>query len=654
MQKKYILISLIVLFVIFLPLINREKTDNQKPIIKQKTIEKNIDNDKEKNNNKPYSYVVKTTENYSKSNNSIKSVDSKSENIELKIYFNYNNNNNEEIKFKNVIYKKEYGILPIPEKEGYTFIGWYLDKKYTKKIDSTSIVDNKNDHTLYAYYKINSYLITFDYNYLENNLYKNLINKSLWNDNNFDIITNDKVFLNENVYKFKPNVNNFTLTYNEKINLKKDENYTFIVYIKTNNEKTLNIGFKEDLLNIKTNSSWQRFTKTFKAKDIDYNSFNFELADNFIWNKDDEIEIYGLMLHEGELNVKEYIKEYYEELGVLDDPKREGYIFGGWYTDLNFNNKISNDTIVEGANKTYYAKWIPEFYTLKINSEEGIYSDNKKAKEFKQGFGTIKELEIPKASYKITYNLNNSNAINTKNEDIVYKTFKGYVDEKNNIYSNTYIFNRNLELFASYDSSAKITLDTISKENYTCYWNTKKDGNGEKYNSNSTINIDKNMTLYGICESNIKFMRPLATGYLTSEYGYRVHPIDKTKKFHSGIDMSGPNKDVYSIAEGKVAQTGSNSSMGNYIIIHHNVNGQNYTSAYYHLDKKYVRKNQNVTQNTIIGKMGTTGASTGIHLHLTMYKGHLYNESTTMINPRDLVNFPKNMYNSWNDRTTYY
>ena len=110
--------------------------------------------------------------------------------------------------------------------------------------------------------------------------------------------------------------------------------------------------------------------------------------------------------------------------------------------------------------------------------------------------------------------------------------------------------------------------------------------------------------------------------------------------------MSGNDKSIYPILPGKVVSTGNNSSMGNYIIIHHTYNNQNYTSAYYHLEKKYVRKGQNVTQSTIIGKMGTTGASTGIHLHLTMYKGHLYNENTIMINPRDYLNFPS----KWNNK----
>lgn len=163
--------------------------------------------------------------------------------------------------------------------------------------------------------------------------------------------------------------------------------------------------------------------------------------------------------------------------------------------------------------------------------------------------------------------------------------------------------------------------------------------------------------------ASTKFWRPLIKGHVTSEYGYRTHPIYGYTKFHSGIDVSGYDYDVRSISDGKVAVVVNNGNynggMGNYIVVYHNVNGRNYTSVYMHLAATYVSQGDIVTKDTVIGKMGNTGASTAIHLHLTMYTGLLYRESATMVNPRDYVNFPTyaqkgNIYPNFYDRTTYY
>lgn len=158
--------------------------------------------------------------------------------------------------------------------------------------------------------------------------------------------------------------------------------------------------------------------------------------------------------------------------------------------------------------------------------------------------------------------------------------------------------------------------------------------------------------------ASTKFWRPLTHGHVTSEYGYRIHPIYGTKKLHTGIDLSGYDYDVKPVTDGKVAVVvnngGYNGGMGNYIVIYHNVNGRNYTSVYMHLATAYVSQGTVVTKDTTIGRMGNTGASTATHLHLTMYTGLLYQGSTSMVNPRDYINFPTEHYYKWNDRTSYY
>lgn len=562
------------------------------------------------------------------------------------IYFDYNGGN-KGVGSKNVIYQKEYGNLPIAIRDGYTFDGWYTKRDGGEKIESTTVETKKSNHTLYAHYNINNYLITYDYNYLENSLYKKTADKSLWSIDDFEVLTNDEMFLNENIYKFNLNSESELLKYNENLDLQNGKTYTFSVYIKTNNEKEMLIGFLDDPMKIKTGSTWQRFTKTFVADDKKYDSFIFDLCDNFNWNDNDTLEIYGLMLSEGNLNISSKVKKYGDYLGEPNNPTREGYIFDGWYTDLTFKEKINSDIIVE-SNKCYYAKWNIKTYTLEINAGDGEYENSNSNKKITQSFYTVKKIEKPKSNYKITYNLNNTGASNTKNEDIIDRKFKNFTDKNNKKYNNDYyVFNENNILTANYEESVNAKIDSISKNGYDCSWNTKSDGTGIKYQSASTIKVNSDITLYANCTSSNKFRKPINTGCITSEYGNRIHPIYGTKKFHSGLDMAGNDKNIYPIANGVVARTGSNSSMGNYIVIHHNINGQNYTSSYYHLELKYVKKGQTVLQNTVIGKMGQTGAATGVHLHLTMYKGHLYNEPSTMVNPRDYISFPSKLYSYW-------
>lgn len=87
--------------------------------------------------------------------------------------------------------------------------------------------------------------------------------------------------------------------------------------------------------------------------------------------------------------------------------------------------------------------------------------------------------------------------------------------------------------------------------------------------------------------------------------------------WHNGIDISctGHGSPIFAIQDGTVVAAGYSGSMGNYVYVdHHN----NYISVYMHLSKIYVSKGQNVSKGTTIGAMGSTGRSTGTHLHFTV------------------------------------
>ena len=113
---------------------------------------------------------------------------------------------------------------------------------------------------------------------------------------------------------------------------------------------------------------------------------------------------------------------------------------------------------------------------------------------------------------------------------------------------------------------------------------------------------------------------------ISSNYGYRVHPIRGEEHFHSGVDITGTSsKNVFAIQSGTVtvSATGWNSGAGTNIRIDH---GNGYSSVYMHLSKMLVKKGDKVEKGQLIGIMGCTGSCTGTHLHLTVYKnGSLMN-----------------------------
>ena len=110
----------------------------------------------------------------------------------------------------------------------------------------------------------------------------------------------------------------------------------------------------------------------------------------------------------------------------------------------------------------------------------------------------------------------------------------------------------------------------------------------------------------------------------TSPFGYRIHPIDKTSKLHSGIDLGvAQGTPVYASKDGVVEKvlndvTGSTPSSGNMVRIRHE---DGMKTDYYHMKYHSVVVNvgDEVRQGQKIGEVGSTGASTGAHLHFTIF-----------------------------------
>ena len=112
-----------------------------------------------------------------------------------------------------------------------------------------------------------------------------------------------------------------------------------------------------------------------------------------------------------------------------------------------------------------------------------------------------------------------------------------------------------------------------------------------------------------------KFIYPHSTPYpISSGFGMREHPVTGGQKMHNGIDFSAPGgANILAVADGQVSFAGDMGGCGNAVEINHS---GGYLSKYCHALKVLVQKGQSVKAGTPIALVGTTGTSTGNHLHL--------------------------------------
>jgi murein DD-endopeptidase MepM/ murein hydrolase activator NlpD len=109
--------------------------------------------------------------------------------------------------------------------------------------------------------------------------------------------------------------------------------------------------------------------------------------------------------------------------------------------------------------------------------------------------------------------------------------------------------------------------------------------------------------------------------HVASGWGFRIHPIYHTRKFHYGMDFSAKTgTDVFATGNAKVSYVGWRQGFGNTVILDH---GYGYQTLYAHLFKSLVHVGQKVKRGDIIALVGNTGASVGPHLHYEVHQnGH--------------------------------
>ena len=125
--------------------------------------------------------------------------------------------------------------------------------------------------------------------------------------------------------------------------------------------------------------------------------------------------------------------------------------------------------------------------------------------------------------------------------------------------------------------------------------------------------------------SHVSMTYPLRTIKITSPFGYRTDPFTGKRTMHNGIDLAAHNALVYSMLDGTVEKVGYDARSGNFVTVRHG----DFLISYCHLSRILATQGQSILAGFPIGITGSTGRSTGEHLHITAkYKGRPFNPAS--------------------------
>lgn len=155
----------------------------------------------------------------------------------------------------------------------------------------------------------------------------------------------------------------------------------------------------------------------------------------------------------------------------------------------------------------------------------------------------------------------------------------------------------------------------------------------EQYIQENDNNSTSNNSVVSNNTSSL-LMWPTQSTDVTSPYGTRIHPVYKTQEFHSGIDISKRGgRNIIAAESGTVIEARYMGGYGNVVMISHMVGGQKLTTLYAHLASIDVNVGQRVERGQRIAEMGTTGVSTGVHLHFEVHEGGWNSQKSNSVDP---------------------
>lgn len=152
--------------------------------------------------------------------------------------------------------------------------------------------------------------------------------------------------------------------------------------------------------------------------------------------------------------------------------------------------------------------------------------------------------------------------------------------------------------------------------------------------------------LLSLLEKRLNICMPLDYITITSHYGYRQDPFTKCQRFHDGIDLRCGNGLVYSMLPGRVAAVHhGDTGYGNYVILDHG----SLRCLYGHLSEIYAKEGSEVPAGAVVGLVGSTGRSTGPHLHIQLQRLSA-NNSWTTVDPMPFIQALNQQVKTFNDR----
>ena len=310
-------------------------------------------------------------------------------------------------------------------------------------------------------------------------------------------------------------------------------------------------------------------------------SAKMEATQKSIENLTAQIENYEVLIVEKEEEVKEKEKEETEKWVEYEDYVRM----------LEENGTISFFSVIFGATSFSDLLSRIDFVSEIMSYEEELYLAVVEAKE-----ATIKakeDLKTAKAEME-----ENKEALIASKEDLQEET-----DEASHLLSE---IEGDLSQYDEYfkknaEEEAAITKEIEAKMALL-----------ESQNGGSTGGYQGPGSASG-------FIWPSYTTWVTSEFGWRIHPIYGDRRHHNGIDI-GANwgSEIWSAAEGTVITSVYSESYGNYVVVYH---GNNTATLYAHMDSRAVSEGDYVSQGQVLGYVGNTGNSKGAHIHYEVQVG---------------------------------
>lgn len=283
------------------------------------------------------------------------------------------------------------------------------NNEYGKYITHVYVYDNSgnNQYIKEETATVPAVNITYDNNYLENNLWTDTDDlvkyRSAGTSLSNKTRTQDTSVMHGYINEFTMNAGTSGgVYYVPSAKLTVGKTYTWSAYVKTSSSKTLKIGQEQNgQKTVNVTTSWQKITHTYTAVDNTkgYYSFVFYVTGGSTWTEGDKLYVHSLEIKEGDsLDISTVQKGYGAALGTLNTPTRTGYTFAGWFTASTGGTQISSTTTTPESDTTYYAHWTINSYNVTYNSnmQMSSYSGN-------NGFTITQGTEDAGSYYRATF-----------------------------------------------------------------------------------------------------------------------------------------------------------------------------------------------------------------------------------------------------------